>query len=243
MSCYEWERGTITLPAKDWANFRKSLLMKWNDKQDEFLADADRAFTAIKAASKGKRGEGRTKAIQEALASAAGGRLSSWGFEGNHERHDALGALLFDRDARTYRLDLTTLHKPRKADLKRVKITVDCTISLPDASVTFRNATKSVTWDVPENNHAKDHAHEHWFAKALFSALGKIEWTGRTGGQIVGNDEYNRDNDDSGGGGNYVTREFSKARAEADRKARAAASRSSFGYGGRGSGYGYSRGW
>lgn len=236
MSCYEWEHGTITLPAKDWANFRKGLLMKWNAKQDEFLAEAERAFTAIKVASKGKRGDNRTKAIQETLARAAGGRLSSWGFEGDHERHDALGRMLFDRDARTYRLDLTTLHKPRKADLKRLKITQDCTIGLPDASVTFSNATKSVTWDVPENNHAKDHAHEHWFAKALFSALGWIAWTGRTGGQIVGNDEYNRDNRDSDGGGNYVTREFSKAKQAADRKYRAQQSRSygrSYGYGGR----------
>jgi hypothetical protein len=237
MSCYEWESGTITLPAKDWANFRKTLLMKWNAKQDEFLAEAERAFAAIKAAAKGKRGEVRTLAIQTTLARAAGGRLSSWGFEGDHERHDALGAMLFDRDAR-YRLDLGTLHKPRKADLKRVKITQDCTINLPDASVTFHNATKSVTWDVPENNHAKDHAHEHWFAKALFSALGKIEWTGRTGGQIVGNDEYNRDNRDSGGGGNYVTREYSKAKQAADRKYRAQQSRSSFGGYGRGYGYG-----
>ncbi len=225
MSCNEWERGTVTLPAGQWAKFRSELLAAWNLKQQDVFEEAANTHDVVKASVKGKRGEARITAIKVALAHEAGGRVNFWGeFEGGNfatERYYTLLDLLFTRPSGAYEHDLSTLHKPRKADLKRVKVTQDCILYLPDASVTFCNATKSVTWDVSENNHARRTAHEHWFAKRLFSALSKVKWTGKSGGTIIGNDEYNRDSDYEGGGGHYVTYDFSKKRAAQEASYRA----------------------
>jgi len=44
MSCYNWERGTITIPTKEWAKFRTALIKAWNTDQ---LSKLDRAKKAI----------------------------------------------------------------------------------------------------------------------------------------------------------------------------------------------------
>ena len=229
MSCYSWQRGTITIPAAAWAKFRKGLLTKWNEKQETLFADAKRAHVAIKAAVKGKRAAARQEAMTDALHRHCGHRKSTWGWENeNDERYTALFALVFAREGWS---GPVTLQTPKKSALDLKPVSKDAAINLPDARVSFCNAGKTVTWDVEENNRAVEHAHEHWFAKALFAALGRIEWTRNSGGTIVGNDEYNRDRDYEGGGGNYTTHEFSAAKQKADRKA-ATARRSSYGTGG-----------
>lgn len=247
MSKYEWERGTITLPSKDWAKFRTSLLKSWNDKQDSIFKLAQRCHKAAVAAGKGKRGKGRQEAINSAIARECGGKIGTWGFEANErrnswgaisydseasEKHEAVCRLILKRDG--YGRDAkVTLQAPKRKDLDLHPTSKDCTIELPDASVTFHNASRSVEWCVSENNRACEHAREHWFAGELFSALGKITWTRGTGGKIIGNDEYNRDSEHEGGGGNYVTAEYSKAAQERERAAASYRSRSHYSYGGR----------
>lgn len=242
MSKYEWEHGTITLPSKDWAKFRTGLLKSWNDKQESIFNLAKRCHKAAVAAGKGKRGKGRQEAIKSAIARECGGKIGNWGFEAN-QRRNSWGAVSYDEEASDKyeavcslilkrdgwgRDAKVTLQAPKRKDLDLRPTSKDCTIHLGDASVTFHNATRSVEWYVGENNRACERAHEHWFAGELFDALGKITWTSRTGGKIVGNDEYNRDCDYEGGGGNYVTAEFSKAAQDRERKAREAARRSSY---------------
>ena len=74
--------------------------------------------------------------------------------------------------------------------------------------ITFDRGKRSVRWEVPEGNHARDHGRNHPIAQALFKALDRVQWTRGTGGKIVGNDEYNRDSEYEGGGGNYVIDEY-----------------------------------
>lgn len=162
------------------------------------------------AAGKGKRGKNRAEAILTVVARALGGTYqASWGdYNGPHEDlwYDFVGSqgkVVQTSGARDGLL-VKKILKPKKSDYKQLPLTRDCTIDLPDASITLNNKTKTVTWDVPENNHARAHARGHYVAKALFRALDRVDWKRGSGGQIVGNDEYNRDNYESGGGGNYT---------------------------------------
>lgn len=236
MSCYGWERGTITIPSNQWVAFRKGLLTQWNDRQEGFLRVAKKAHDAAKEAGKGKRGKNRADAMRTAVARVCGGTLDKWGefrptstgrysystetYQDVVERFEAVVSLLF-KESRWSVSRATTLNlqAPKKKDLDLHPVSKSCTIHMRDASITFNNDTRSVTWDVPENNHAPEHAREHWFASEFFKALGKIEWTARSGGQIVGNDEYHRDSYDAGGGGNYVVATYSKKQQQAEREA------------------------
>lgn len=237
MSKYCWEEGTIKLPSKDWAKFRKTLLDAWNAKQMELLADAQRALVVLKAAGKGKR-KGRYEAMQDALHRHCGFTKESWGWrcpsDEAHDHFSDLDRLLFTRDPKVPDGRRTKLQAPKKSALDLKPVSKDADIHLPWASVHFRNKTREVTWSVGDNNHAVENAHDHWFAKRLFSALHRVEWTRGTGGQIVGNDEYNRECSYEGGGANYVTHEFS---AEATKRRRRYERQSSY----PSSGYGY--GW
>jgi len=85
--------------------------------------------------------------------------------------------------------------------LKLKKLAQSTSVSDDDWHAHFDNDTCTVEWYVDENNHAVDRAHDHLWVKLLFRELRRIKATGT----LVGNDEYNRDNDYEGGGGNYVT--------------------------------------
>ena len=210
MSCYNWESGTITLPAKEWAGFRKGLLEAWNKRQLELLERAKRVHATLKAVCKGKRGKNRDAALKAAI-----------GRHIDHNDEDLTELVLtYDRDKRAYALNGS---QPQRKALKLFAVSKDAEISLPDAYVGFTNKGRSVTWDVPENNRAVEHAHEHWFAKLLFERLGRITWTRGTGGKIIGNEEYSRDagRDYEGGGGSYVNREYRPLSAKEKREAAA----------------------
>jgi len=220
MSCYNWESGSIKLPSKDWAKFRTDLLKAWNNHYLSNLEKAKRAHKELTAACKGKRGSKRAEALKAAVAKRF-----------TRREYCRLNQRTLDKDVDTDIREMVVTQSgwgnnatytlkplPKKKDLPLKATSKDAEMHLSDAYVKFENGTKSVHWDVSENNRAVEHAHEHWFAQLLFTALGKVEWTRNSGGTLVGNDEYNRDNRDSGGGGNYTTSEFSQAKQKRDRE-------------------------
>lgn len=197
MSCYEWERGTITLPAKEWAAFRKGLLEAWNALELERLSKAVALHARLKEAIKGKRGTTKAAALRE-----AGDRLCPE----HREENEGVRGLLFSYDWATRTLSLKPL--PKKKDLKLLPLSKDAVLDLGDASISLSNDRRTVTWSVGENNHAREHARRHPMARELFRRLDRVTWTRGSGGKLVGNDEYNRDTDDEDGGSNYVTAEY-----------------------------------
>lgn len=201
MSCYEWERGTITIPTKLWSKFRTDLLKAWNEQELRLLEKAKTMHKTLTDACKGKRGTHRAQALKAAVQTR--------GFRGpeGSTSDRALDMIVtwsgWGEDA-VYTLGPL----PKKKDLKLCATSKDAEIYDMGYSVMFKNATRSLVWTVDENNHAREHAHEHWFAKLVFTALSRIVWTQGSGGELVGNDEYNQDSGCVGGGGNYVTKTF-----------------------------------
>lgn len=244
MSCYEWESGTIKIPAKAWSAFRKALIKAWNDRQDKALDLAKEAYKAINDKSNSDLTFPEDKFYRWAEDNSS--QLNARNEERLELRSDIFNALREpvevdypSYDGKTYKKVIGyKIRLPTAACMKYKKLTESCVLNLPDATISLDNENQSVRWNVPENNRARERARRDPIAQLLFSLLGKIEWSRGSGGEIVGNDEYRRDNRDPGGGGNYVVtsyRPLSKKEKE-DEKKRASMSRYpsySYGYGGR----------
>lgn len=186
MSCYEWESGSITLPSSAVAGVRKALVDASNKLHDE-VYEGTRAFIQ-------RAGTRDPKKLQAVLygGPARPSEHIDWALQccvlgtpgpvklPSHEQIDRVNPRATNR----------TTH-------------FECG---SEASVSITG--RVVNWRVEENNHSVDRAHEHPVAQAFFRALDRVTWTRGTGGQFIGNNEYNRDNEYEGGGGNYVTQTF-----------------------------------
>jgi hypothetical protein len=187
MSCYEWERGEFKLPTAEYSKFRKNLIVVWNNWWDQIYTVAKDLYPKVK------------KMDWEQLYKACDqmAHQMRWGEEGAHN----LISILWDSKSKK-------IVSPKKKDLPKKPVSKGCSLPLDEACITFVDASRVVIWEVDENNHSCDRAHEHYIARKFFEALNRVQWTRGTGGKIIGNDEYNRESDWEGGGGNYVKQEF-----------------------------------
>lgn len=191
MSCYEWERGSVTLPSASVAGVRKTLVDAAN-RQHEKAYLLSRAWLQ-------KQGTRDPERLREAL----------WGSTNPQEVVEVIQTLLWmaERDMKPVPLP-THEHVdqswPRATN--RTQLFELGGAVAAEARISFTG--RVVNWEVEENNHACQRARAHPVAQALFGALNRVVWTRGTGGQIVGNNEYNRDNTYEGGGGNFVVETF-----------------------------------
>jgi hypothetical protein len=225
MSKYEWERGTIVIPAGAWSAFRRGLVEKWNEDQLRLYALATSLRAEVEKAAKGKRGFDRAAWLRQRMDAG------EWGSSGESARSDDHEEVVRLIGLRGQHVDgtwtaPTKTSAPKRKDLRLMAVSRGGTMHLDDATIHLDDATHSVTWAVSENNHACETARSLPMARALFAALYQIEWKRGSGGKIVGNDEYSRDGEGEGEGGNYVTAEYGPDVAK-----RRAAARSSFGGG------------
>ena len=206
MSTYEWESGTIKIPAKEWSKFRTAIIKSSNDLRLKGFELAKILYPKIKKAKPKNEWTGALETVLEAE------RIS---FE--DERYEVVRRLLykFDPDQRKQ-----VLRRPMKSNLGLLPTSKSCNVRCGEACISLDNENKSVIWDVPENNHACDSARSHSLAKEMFRLLERITWTRGSGGTIIGNDEYNRESDCAGGGGNYVKETFSAAASKARKELR-----------------------
>jgi len=194
MSCYEWEAGEIRLPKKDYPKFRKSIIEAWNKYHLDLYQRALIILLKLKKMGKGKRKFDWHGAYVDNFC------------EGPDEAFFAIEQMIFDFKA----LNGPKLIRPKKKDVPKAKVSKGTKLALGEARIAFNDKTCTVTWAVPENNHACEYAREHPVAVKLFNALARVKWTRGSGGQIVGNDEYNREDCHAGGGGNYVKETYNQ---------------------------------
>lgn len=212
MSRNEWEEGKFKLSAVEFRKLSNSFYEKLNALREADRQTLTSVRTAVMVAAKGKRGVDWVALFDaEIEKSRPRPDLSGYGSSFNTRTHalntidefQAKTLLVTEYDEKTRKW---TSHSPRsvkKGDFSSVSVRSMPTVRMPDATILFDPKKRTVLWSVEENNHACDRARENPVAKAFFSLLGAVSWTRGTGGEIVGNDEYNQDSRDGGGGGNY----------------------------------------
>ena len=207
MSCDEWERGDIKLPTKDYPKFRKEISAAWNEYNLLILDTCKKMLPELKLELKKSKESDFYLAVHNVAR-----RHTSL----SDHAYDTICDLVIARQAN----GKLGLRSPKKSDLKLCKISEGGVINFEEACIIFDDKSSSVTWSVQENNRSVGRARSHPIAKKLFSKLETVNWVRGTGGEIVGNDEYNRDDYGAGGGGNYVTSSYGPAYARPKRSYR-----------------------
>lgn len=238
MSCYEWERGSIKIPSKHWSGLKKAVRDAYNGRQDIGLSMSLALYYHLKETLKGRRNQhnliegeldkleddrGDFRVTRDTLKDSAFNAKSlgggDWQFRIVPARYEEQYDFWFEvrNSILTNKNGKLTLQKPMKKHWPKAT-NKDRVFSIGEARIIFSDDTKkTVTWAVPENNHAVERAREHHIAKSFFFALNRIEWTRGSGGELVGNNEYNREDEYAGGGANYTTATYGPETKERQR--------------------------
>jgi len=201
MSCNNWEQGSIKIPADQWREFRARIIGAFNRHRHQAFDDATRLHAWVKKNSKGKTTH---SAIHEGMNALNLHSCGDDAFYGDFE----VEPLLWRIDREGDRIVGNTLIKPQKKAMGLLPLTKDAKIVFGEACIVLRNKEKTVGWSTGENNRAVEAARSHAVAQILFRELNRIQWKRNSGGVFVGNDEYNEDTTDEGGGANYVTARY-----------------------------------
>jgi hypothetical protein len=204
-----WEQGEIKLPSAEAVAFRHGVVKFYNELQTRLFTEAVRVHKQIVAEGKGKRNFDYEKALTDALTKP--GTNYSW----TTPVHEDGFSEIFDVILPYVQVEGKGWQRsrkpkaPKKKDFKLAPLSVKGLQVGHEAGIEFKKGNV-IRWAVSENNHAVERAHDHPLAKEIFKRLERINWTSRSGGEIVGNDEYNEDNREAGGGANYVTFSYGK---------------------------------
>lgn len=241
MSKYCWESGTLQIPTRAWKPLRDALCKAFNERQDLLFAAALRGHAAVEAAFQQAKAA-KQPAPRLSVVTDSPAFMDAIALPRHQPSIDYDEAWRIQRALSTQPADRQQppkLRRPLKKDFAHAVASKQADYAASDGSIHLDPKAHTLTWAVSENNHAVESARASFMGQTLFALLSKVEWTRGSGGTIVGNDEYNRDNAHEGGGANYVTARYafkSKAEREAEAKARTAVART----------YGaslYSRGW
>ncbi len=185
MSNYNSEEGTIQLPKSKFAAIKKKFIADYNIIMEQELINAKDLRNHVITSNKGKRHvEYCIKMLDDA------------------ERYNVSSETIFKM------CDVEGNKKPRAVNRKIVKFANSKTMQFSlngEGSITFDKEHKTINYYVSENNHAVEAARRSKVGRLFFRTMNSITWTNGSGGSLIGNDEYNRED---GGGADYVTSSF-----------------------------------
>lgn len=205
MSRNEWERGEFTLPAASFARVRQAVQAADADHKKRVFAETQKFWAGLT-----RKQKTDSDAYRAAIAQLTEERTDSSGPRVRWPSESQIREQRRAEAAREAAIDMLHFRsygaKPSRVLQTEMQFPTNrtTTFSTPECSVSFDPQKHTVTWDVPGNNHACEHARGTYLADAFFGAIEKVRWTHGTGGVITGNDEYNSDSRDPDGGANYV---------------------------------------
>jgi hypothetical protein len=206
MSCNAWEAGTIKLPTAEAKKVRDTLKKAVEDRRTLLYNKAQEFWKSLPAKTKTNR-----SAYMEAAEKFAFDAGRSYRTYREAELASDLGDELYDLLVnKGWPYAGTKAQRIKQTDL--AKLYGPCTGANPtfwigDGSISFRG--REVSYDVADS-HGCDRPREHPISRMLWSALSKVNWTRGSGGEILGNNEYNEEagRGQAGGGGSYVVMSF-----------------------------------
>jgi len=207
MSRNEWEHGEVKLSTKEFVAVRRDLIAFHNERQTRLFESAKSLYTRIKEHGKGKRNFD----FEEDFRTMVGTYEYRMTVDGASEIQDIL--FPYEKVEGKGYIRSRKPKAPKKSAFKMLKQNADSIPVGHEAGIGFNRVTRTIRWSTGENNHAVDTAHEHPTGREFFKRLSRVNWTRGTGGEFIGNDEYNEDagREYAGGGGSYVTHRFGVA--------------------------------
>jgi hypothetical protein len=199
---YNWERGTLTLPARAWKRFREALSQADEIRRTHLYAIASDLYALLVKSYPGiendyaqvlvvlSKPDTPCKALLERLGE----------FNGYNE---VLAALRDKNDGRRMR-------RPAPEDFAAAKPQTLATLSVGEClgRVILDHGRRQVSWSVYWGDRAREAARNSYYGRVFFTLLETLQWTPGTGGVLVGNDEHNQSVDGIGKGRDYVTAAF-----------------------------------
>ena len=217
MSCFDWESGSIKIPAHSWAALKSALSDAQNAQREEVRFWA---ASAIKQLESRYADDGGVRRLvmrgltindlgdcPEELSHSIYRVVSASIDEGGSCQFSGITEEMLSQHACSAATTETLTYKPL----------MGCR---PGWVVALDDKTFTVTWEVEEGNHAVERARASRVGEALFRELGKIDFGSEEelGGVILGCDEYT----ENAGDGDYIAAAFGKA-GECVRRERVAA--------------------
>jgi hypothetical protein len=208
MSKYGWERGEIKLSTKEFGSVRRDMIAFHNERSARLFSRAQHLYVNLKELGKGKRGYDFHASLESMLTNGSM-RLSVMDIDGGDEIMNSI--FPYEQVEGKGYVRSRRPKAPKRSQFNPLKTNSDRVPVGDEAGIGFDRKRRVVIWSVADNNHSVERAHENSTGKAFFSRLGRVVWTRGTGGEIVGNDEYNQDARGAGEASNYVTHRFGVA--------------------------------
>lgn len=221
MSNNNWEEGTVRLPAAEFSKVRKRV-------EDAVRVEKEAVFEGTQQVWKGLSRKERTDgaAYRQAIHRWRNGARSSssglsrsmsslsHGPDRGSMRNDAILEALQSKQSWVRKDGPGGAEFVAGPPSRVLKADMDFPTNRTSvfhedgATVTFDRDASTVTYSSGENNHQVERARGTVLVGALLDGLDRVKWTRDTGGVFVGNDEYNEDDREYGGGANYHTDAF-----------------------------------